>query len=130
MSVTLEAPAAYPSLGPWFDRDAEKWFEVVRVGNQLILEGDGETFWLSPDTGLIEDIERGNYEDQLVNLVTGDFETATDRDELGNVIWAYLTETGEEDLNRKVVGSRREIEGWLTAKEYDGLAAIWARGGK
>jgi len=60
--------------------------------------------------------------------VTGDFETATDRDEFGNVIWTYLTKASEEDLNRKVVGTRREIEGWLTAEEYDGLAAIWKRG--
>jgi len=125
MTATL---TRYPSLGPWFDRESEKWFSVVRVGNQLILEGDGETFWLNPDTGLMEDIERGNYEDQLAELVTGDFETATDRDEFGNAIHKYLTETGEADLCAAIAGSRSTVEGWLTAKEYDGLAAIWNRG--
>lgn len=122
--------ATRPSLGPWFCRDSEKWFEVVRVNNQLILEGNGETFWLNPETGLMEDIDRGNYEDQLRDIVTGYFETETDRDEFGNAIWTYLTETGEAEQDRKAKGDSRQIAEWLTDPIYDGLAAIWARGGK
>jgi len=124
MTATL---TRYPSLGVWFDRESEKWFEVVRVGNQLILEGNGETFWLN-ERGQLEDIDRGDYENQLESLVSGDFETATDRDEFGNAIWTYLTETGEADLSAAIAGSRSTVEGWLTAEEYDGLAAIWKRG--
>jgi hypothetical protein len=127
--VITDAPiASYPSLGPWFCRDSEKWFNVVCAGNQVILEGEGETFWLNPETGLMEDISRGNYEDQLRDLVTGDFETATDYDEFGNAIWTYLTETGEDDLAEKVIGDRDQIRGWLTDPIYDGLAEIYNRG--
>jgi hypothetical protein len=127
--MITDAPvAAYPSLGPWYSADSEKWFSVVCAGNQVILEGNGETFWLNPETGLMEDIERGNYEDQLRNLVTGDFETATDFDESGNAIWTYLTETGEDDLTEKVTGDLDQITSWLTDPIYDGLAAIYNRG--
>jgi hypothetical protein len=115
----------YPSLGVWFDRDAEKSFDVVRVGNQLILEGNGETFWLN-ERGQLEDIDRGDYERQLEDLVSGYFETATDRDEFGNAIMTYLTETGEEELSRKVTGDAQSVAEWLTDPIYDGLAAIWA----
>jgi hypothetical protein len=125
MSTTL---SRYPSLGVWFDRDAEKWFDVVRVDGHLFLEGTGETFWLNPENGQLQDVERDNYEDQLRDLVTGDFETDRDYDELGNVIWTYLTETGEAELDRKAKGDARQVAEWLTDPQYDGLTAIWKRG--
>lgn len=126
--ITGAPIATYPSLGPWYCADSEKWFSVVRVGNQVILEGDGETFWLNPETGLMEDISRGDYEDQLRNLAAGDFETATDYDECGNRIWTYLTETGEEEQDEAAKGNRAQIASWLTDPIYDGLAAIYDRG--
>lgn len=130
MSATATAPA-YTCLGKWHDTAAGKTFQVYDVDNHLVLEGDGEAFWLDTRNGELVDFLPGSYEDRIRDLLDdGSYPTEDDFLD-GYKVATYLTPIGEAMLGRAYNINRNVVAMWLAADPaYDALAQIWAKGAK